>query len=210
MERDIASRLKRGSWPGVVAGLAALFLGTAVLADEPDFKSSPVSWTFLKAEGNSLALDGVFTIELKGDVHWRRRPMTTSSTGYSLNKWDIVDEKDAKQGTFSVMDFALAKMPDSKQSAFIRKVAAAVQKSEDAVIVQSGFVETDTAVTSVDAKWPHSLMAVSKFVREGENRVNITYFFPAAHLFFLNFTGPAEAEPQWFSDTWQSLEAPSS
>lgn len=197
-----------GAWPKLFVAAAALGLGASSLADEPDYKSAPVSWTFLRTEGNSLTLDGVFTIELKGDSHWRRKPMTTSPAGFTLNKWDIVDEKDAKLGTFSIMDVALDKVPDAKRAGYVRKIAEAVQRAEDGIIGKTGFVETDTAVTTVDAKWPHSMVAVSKFVREAENEVNITYFFPASHLFILNYAGTSDGEPQWFSNTWQTLEAP--
>lgn len=204
------TRVGRGAkgWPRWLLACAALGLGSVGRADEPNYKSEPVSWTFLRAEGSSLSLDGVFAIKLGGDNHWRRRPMTSGPSGFTLNKWDIVDEKDAKQGTLSILDLDLGKVPEAKRAGYVRKFAEAYQKALDGVIVKTGFVETDAAVSAVDAKWPHSMKAISTFVRDNENLVNITYLFPAAHLFILNYSGPSSDEPQWFGETWQSLEAP--
>jgi hypothetical protein len=186
--------------------LALLAVSSARAQDPQDIKSDPVSWAFVRTEGSSISLDGVFQIELKGAGHWRRRPAVAAPTGGALNSWDILSDKDEKIGMFAVVDVEVDKLPEGKREAFVRALAQAFQRTGAAAMAKTGFAPTGSSVTAADAKWPHTQLAVTRFERADETQVSFTYLYPAARLYVVSCTVPSDEEPSWFRDTCQSLD----
>jgi hypothetical protein len=187
--------------------LAALAAGPGALAGEPaDIKSDPVSWAFVRTEGSSISLDGVFQIELKGDGHWRRRPAVAAPGGGMLNSWDILTDTDSRIGMFAVVDVAIDKLPEAKRDAYVRSLAQAFQQSGAAAMAKTGFAPAGSSVTAVDSKWPHTQLAVTRFQHGDEAQVSFTYLYPAGRLYVISCTVSSEDEPSWFRDTCQSLD----
>lgn len=191
---------------GLLPLLAACLTGHPASAAEADYKSEPVSWAFVRAEGASLSLDGVFQISLKGDGHWRRRPMVAGPTGVPLNSWDIQSADDSRMGMFAIMDIALDKVPEGQRDTLMRSLAAAFQRSWASIMSKAGFGMSNPRVTALEGNWPHAMKAVSWFHRGDETQVSTTYLYPAGRLYILSYLGPSEDEPAWFTDTRQSMD----
>ena len=189
----------------LIALLAAVATELAY-GQEPDLRSDPVDWTQAHADGQSLALDGVFEVMAPAGCTWKTPTVRAPEGKMAIRAWEFDAPNSGEgKGKIIVMDMNVGRAPENMRSPLVSAVLTTYRDSGAKAMAKRNFQLVDFKIADTKSRWAHSMMAMARFHKGELMKVLYIYVYPGNRTYILQCEGPSEAEPAWFSEVRQSF-----